>query len=48
MHNAGVEGEIYPYFKPFIPEELRKHLGVYIVNGLSPIPEFNMKFLSQA
>ena len=38
MQNAGVEGEIYPDFKPFNPEELRKHLGVYIVHGLSPTP----------
>ena len=48
MQNAGVEVEIYPDFKPFIPEELRKHLGVYIVPGLSPTPELNMKFQSQA
>ena len=35
MQNSGVDGEIYPDFKPFIPEELRKLLGVYIVHGLS-------------
>ena len=43
MHNAGVEGEIYPDFKTFIPEDLRKHLGVYNVHGLSPTPELNME-----
>ena len=48
MQNAGSEGEIYPDFKLFIPEELRKHLGVYIVNDLSPTPYLNMKFQSQA
>ena len=48
MQNAGVEGEIYLDFKPFIHEDLRKHLGVYIVHGLSPTPELNMKFQSQA
>ena len=48
MQNTGVEGEIYPDFKPFIPEEIRKHLGVYILHGLSPTPELNMKFQSQA
>ena len=46
--NAGTEGEIYPDFKPFIPEELRKHLGVYILHGLSPTPELNMNLQSQA
>ena len=34
MQNAEVEGEIYPDLKPFITEELRKHIGVYIVHGL--------------
>ena len=32
MQNAEVEGEIYPDFKPFIPEELTKYLGVYILH----------------
>ena len=48
MQNSGIEGEIYPDFKPFILEYLRKHLGVYIVHGLSPTQEFNMKFQSQS
>ena len=48
MQNNGVEGEIYPDFKPCIPEELRKHIGVYILYGLSLTPEINMKFQSQA
>ena len=48
MQNDGIEGEIYPDFKPFIPEELRKHLGVFIVHGRSSTPDFNMKFQSQA
>ena len=43
MQNPGVEVEIYPDFKPFIPKELREHLGVYIVHGLSLTPELNMK-----
>ena len=46
MQNAGVEGEIYPDFKPFIPEELTKHLGVYVAHGVSPTPELNMRFQS--
>ena len=29
MQNAGVEVEIYPGFKPFIPEELRKTCIIY-------------------
>ena len=44
MQNSGVEGEIYPDFKPFITEELSENLGVYIVHGLSQTPELNMKF----
>ena len=48
MQNAEVQGEIYPDFRPFITKELRKHHGVYIVHGLSPTPELNMKFQSQA
>ena len=38
MQNAGVEGEIYPDFKPFISEERRKHLGSRLSNtSLMPI-----------
>ena len=31
MENAGNIGEIYPDFYPFTPDEMRRHLGVYIV-----------------
>ena len=48
MDNAGNIGEIYPDFYPFTPNELRKHLGLYIVHGLAPSPEVSMKFKSQS
>ena len=48
MENAGNIGEIYPDFYPFTPDETRKHLGVYIVHGLAPSPEANMKFKTQS
>ena len=48
LANAGQKGEIYPDFKPFTPTELRKHIGVYFVHGLSPSPHVNQKFQSQA
>ena len=48
MENAGNIGEIYPDFYPFTPDEMRKHLGVYIVHGLAPSPEVSMKFKNQS
>ena len=44
LANAGQEGEIYPYFKPFSNDELRKLIGVYMVYGLAPSPQVSMKF----
>ena len=48
IENAGNEGEIYPDFYPFTPDEMRRHLGVYIVQGLFPSPEVSMKFYTQS
>jgi hypothetical protein len=45
--NAGNKGRIYPDFIPFKPDELRQHIGVYILHGLSPSPQLTMKFQSQ-
>ena len=36
LANAGNVGEIYPDWKPFTPIELRKHIGVYFIDGLFP------------
>ena len=48
MENAGNVGEIYSDFYPFTLDEMRRHLGVYIVHGLSPSPEASMKFNTQS
>ena len=47
LSNAGKGCEIYPDFNLFSPNELRKHIGVYFVQGLAPSPNINMKFKGQ-
>ena len=47
LANSGQEDEIYPDFKPFSNDELRKHIGVYMVHGLAPSLHVSMKFASQ-
>ena len=44
MYNAGSVGTQYPYFKEFSVDEIMQHIGVYIINGLSPSPQVEMKF----
>ena len=34
--NAGNEGELYLDYVSFTLDKLRRHLGVYIVHGMSP------------
>ena len=48
LDNAGNEGGLYPDYVSFTTEELRRHLGVYIVHSLSPSPEVGMKFQTQS
>lgn len=38
---------IYPDFTPFNNEELKQHMGLYILNGLSPSRQISHKFKSQ-
>ena len=45
--NASNEGEVYPDWTPFTPVEFRKHIGVYMINGVSPSPSVGMKMKSQ-
>ena len=45
LSNAGQEGKIYPDWVPFTNDELRYHVGVYMVHGLSPLPHVSMKFI---
>ena len=44
LYNAGSGGTQYPEFKEFSADEIMQHLGVYILNGLSPSPQVEMKF----
>ena len=39
--------ECYKEFVPFTPKDIQMHLGLYILNGLSPSPQVDMKFKSQ-
>ena len=45
---AGVQGGMYPDFKPFPYEAIQKHLALYILQGLNPLPQVEQKFTSQA
>ena len=47
LYNAGSGGTQYPDFKEFSVDEIMQHLGVYILNGISPSPQVDMKFDSQ-
>ena len=47
LANAGQDDEVYPDYIPFYNDGLRKHIGVYMVHGLSPSPHVSMKFNSQ-
>jgi hypothetical protein len=47
LMNAG--SSIYAgQFKPFTPQEIRRFLALYILQGLSPSPQIKMKFVPQA
>ena len=48
LANAGPGGQVYPDFRPFTMQELRQHLGLYILQGLNPSPRVEMKFKSDA
>ena len=36
---AGVQGGMYPDFKPFSYEDIEKHLALYILQGRNPLPQ---------
>jgi hypothetical protein len=44
LAGAGPGGTTYTDFKPFTVKEIRRHLGLYVFNGLSPSPQLAMKF----
>lgn len=43
----GAGDSIYPDWKPFSRDEIRKHLGLYILNGVAPSPQIAFKSQSQ-
>ena len=45
--NAGPDGVTYRDFFPFDVEELRSHVGIYVLQGLSPSPRVEYKFHRQ-
>ena len=45
-NGAGKGGTIYKDFVDFTVEELMQHLGLYVLNGISPCPQVEMKFKS--
>jgi hypothetical protein len=46
---AGKEGAIYEEdWRPFSMKEIRQHLGLYILSGLSPSPHVEWKFKPQS
>lgn len=47
LSNAGEGGGNYVNWKPFSVEEMMSHLGVYLLNGLSPSPLIEYKFSPQ-
>lgn len=48
LGNAGEGGFIYRDFKRFTVDEIQKHSGVYILNGVSPSLQVSMKFTSHS
>ena len=40
-------GSLYPDFAPFTAIELKQHIGLFILNSISPSPNINKKFQSQ-
>ena len=46
QQNAGLGGK-YSDFKPFSLNELMQHIGLYLLQALSPSPQIEMKFKSQ-
>ena len=47
MLGTGLPGGIYPTFKPFSYQEIERFIALYILQGLNPSPQVEMKFNSQ-
>jgi len=44
---AGAGSTTYHDFKPFTPQEIRQHFGIYVLHGIQPSPRVEYKFRSQ-
>ena len=44
---AGVQGGCYPTFIPFSYQEIEQVIGLYMLQGLNPSPQVEMKFFNQ-
>ena len=47
LSDAGKYGLCYRDFKDFSTNEIRKGFGLYVLQGLCPLPRFELKFRSQ-
>ena len=47
LYNAGEGGTNYEYFQKFSVEEVMRHFGLYMLNGVSPSPQVENKFECQ-
>ena len=46
MENTGRRGVKYKFFKDFTRKEMMAHLGMYLLHGISPTPQIEMKLIS--
>ena len=46
IENSGRRWGKYNGFKYFTKKEMMAHLGVYLLHGISPAPQIDMKFIS--
>ena len=47
LARAVPDGVCYFYSKTFNPQEINQHVGLYIFNGISPLPKLGIKFKTQ-
>jgi hypothetical protein len=45
---AGQPGSMYPTFKPFTHREMEQHMALYMIQGLNPSPQVDMKLVPQS
>ena len=48
LMGAGPGGHQYPTFEPFSMDEIRQFLGLFMMHGLAPSPQLDMKMKSQS